>query len=227
MAVCGVRVMMGVREVSYPMLRGTCTGKLEIVDSPQRRLEFVMLYPVECTCGKTQQIPATMAGGKVACECGLQVAIPSLSALKARAGELAMSAEVQIESLLQQGKLPSDTKCLTCGVTTNAVCYCWTTCERAKVDQPTGWDLSPWGFVSILFGFITFRKVTRERVEGRDLRFRLPLRICPNCRAELNDPRRLKETLLEVPLYARLLEKYPDADVSLDPGIAGLTPRER
>lgn len=185
-----------------------------------------MLYPVECTCGRIHDVPTTMAGGKVACGCGLQVPIPSLSALKARAGESAMSAEVQIESLLQRGMLPSETKCLSCGVTTDEVCHCWTTCERAKVDQPSGWELTPLVWVSMLFGFITLRKVNRERVEGRDLRFRLPLRVCANCRAELKDPRRLKETLLEVPLYGRLLDKYPDTDVSLDVGIAGLTPRK-
>jgi hypothetical protein len=146
--------------------------------------------------------------------------------MKARAGESAMSAEMQIESLLERGKLPSETKCLSCGVPTNEICHCWTTCERAKVDQPSGWELTPWVWVTISFGFITLRRINRERIEGRDLRIRLPLRVCANCRAELKDRRRLKETLLEVPLYARLLDKYPGTNVSLDVGIAGLTPRE-
>jgi hypothetical protein len=34
----------------------------------------------------------------------------------------------------------------------------------------------------------------------------------------------LKETLLDVPIYAELLERYPGTDVSLDIGLAGLIP---
>jgi hypothetical protein len=65
-----------------------------------------------------------------------------------------------------------------------------------------------------------------DTVHGRDVRYRLPLRICPDCTGQLRDARLLKETLLDVPVYAELLDKYPHADVSLDLELAGIARRE-
>jgi hypothetical protein len=138
-----------------------------------------------------------------------------------------MSAEVRLEQMLQRGLLPQERNCLVCERPTSGLAYCWTSCERARVEQPTGWELSPWVWVTMLFGFLTLRKVRTERVEGRDLRFRLPLRICVDCGGQLRDIMRLKLTLMEVPVYAELLAKYPDAEVSFDPGLAGVARNAR
>jgi hypothetical protein len=172
-------------------------------------------------------VSATDAGCRIACACGRELVVPSLSALKASAGQSARSAEVRIEQLLRRGLLPEGTTCLLCRSTTKDVAHCWTVCERAIVQQPTGWYLSALNVVSMLFGVLTFRKVLHETSKGRDLRLRLPLRVCGNCTGQLRDPRVLKETLFAVPVYAELLDKYPDADVSLDVGLAGLTRREQ
>jgi hypothetical protein len=59
------------------------------------------------------------------------------------------------------------------------------------------------------------------------VRFRLPLRVCRDCTDQLRDAGVLKATLLEVPVYAELLDKYPGAGLSLDVGLAGLTRHER
>lgn len=184
-------------------------------------------YPVQCQCGAVRQVAATLAGSTIECECGRTIAVPSLSRLKEAGGESAMSAEVRIEQMLKRDMLPQETNCLVCESPTKDVAYCWTTCERAKVEQPTDWELNPWTLFSLVFGFLwlSFRKVNRETVEGRDLRFRLPLRVCASCRDLLREPLRLKETLLDVPVYAELLQKYPDADVSLDLGLSGLRRR--
>jgi hypothetical protein len=184
------------------------------------------MYTVECECGAVRSVLPTDAGSRLPCACGREIVVPSLSALKATAGQSAMSAEVRIEQMLQRGVLPRETNCLVCETPTTAVAHCWTTCERAVVQQPTDWQFSPWNVVSLVFGVLTFRKVEHERSEGRDLRFRLPLRVCPDCTDQLRDPRRMKETLLDVPAYAELLDKYPDADVSLDLGLAGIVRRD-
>lgn len=183
------------------------------------------MYPVACECGQVHQVPATMAGSRFPCACGREVSVPSLGRLKASVGQSAVSAEVRIEQMLQRGMLPEETSCLVCRKPTKDVAHAWTVCERATVQQPGGWVTSLLSFVTILWGFIIFYKQLRETSEGRDLRFRLPLRVCRDCTDQLRDPRRLKETLLDVPVYSDLLQKYPDADVSLDAGLPGIDRR--
>src|SRR5262249_37963729 len=109
---------------------------------------------------------------------------------------------------------------------TRDVTYCWTVCERANVQQPSDWEPSWWAPITVFFGWISFRKITRETVDGRDLRLRLPLRVCASCRDQLRDTLVLKETLQDVPIYADLLDRFPDADVSLDLGLSDMTRRE-
>src|SRR4051794_2642199 len=107
------------------------------------------MYPVSCTCGRVQEVPPTLAGGRVPCACGLELAVPSLSALKASQGQSAMSAEVRIKQMLERRMLPEETQCLLCRTVTSNVCHCWTTCERPRVEQPTGWGLSSWTHLSL------------------------------------------------------------------------------
>jgi len=181
------------------------------------------MYAVQCKCGAVRPVSATDAGGRVACACGREVVVPSLSALKASAGQSAMSAEVRIEQLLARGLLPEGTTCLVCRRATNDVAHCWTVCERERQVQAAGWKV---GYLGLVFGVLSFWK-ERDRTEGRDVRFRLPLRVCRDCTDQLREAGVLKTALLEVPVYAGLLDKYPDADLSLDVGLAGLTRHER
>jgi hypothetical protein len=183
------------------------------------------MHPVQCECGATQDVPATMAGSSVACACGREIRVPSLSALKASAGQSAMSAEVRIEELLRRGELPRETYCLVCKRATKDVSHCWTTCERVEV-QPTGWFLNPATWLTMFFGIFIFKRVTRETTKGRDVTLRVPVRICTGCAQVLKAQDRLREVMRTVPLYADLFAKYPDASVSLDHGLAGVTRRE-
>lgn len=184
-----------------------------------------MPYVVPCECGIHHSVEATTAGSRLPCQCGREITVPSLSKLKQAAGESAGSAEVRIEHLLRKGLLPGETTCVECRVKTSSVWHCWVTCERPKVEQATGWGLSAWNYVSLFFGTLIFRRVRRDRVEGRDLSFRLPLRVCPSCQELLADPVLLRRGVMEVPLYAELLQKYPEAGVSLDLGLDALTSR--
>jgi hypothetical protein len=187
-----------------------------------------MLYAVQCECGQTLEVPATMAGGRVTCECGREMLVPSLSKLKGQSGGSAMSAEIRLDEMLRRGTLPQETKCLLCRQPTDAVAYCWTTCERPQVEQEHGWFHYMMRFLRLdLLGLARDMGHNEgDTVHGRDLQYRLPLRVCPDCTAQLRDARLLKETLLDVPVYAELLDKYPHADVSLDLGLAGIARRE-
>jgi hypothetical protein len=50
---------------------------------------------------------------------------------------------------------------------------------------------------------------------GKDRTYDLPLRICADCRQQLTNELEIKDAMWEVPAYQRLLEKYPDAKVTL------------
>jgi len=187
-----------------------------------------MHYAVQCDCGKTLQVPGAMAGGRVTCACGLEVLVPSLSKLKGQSGDSAMSAEIRLDDMLRRGILPQETTCLMCRKPTDAVSYCWTTCERPQVENELGWfQIVARVLMFNLLGLASdIAHAEGDTVHGRDLRYRLPLRVCPECTGQLWDARMLKETLLDVPVYADLLDKYPHADVSLDLGLAGIVRRD-
>ena len=55
-----------------------------------------------------------------------------------------------------------------------------------------------------------------DQEHGTEVKLRLPLRICPHCSPELNDPRILFDAVTGVREYDELLEKYPNAELGLD-----------
>jgi len=187
-----------------------------------------MLYNVQCECGQTLQVPATMAGGRLSCTCGREILVPSLSKLKGQSGGSAMSAEIRLDDMLRRGVLPEENICLICQKPTTSVAHCWTTCERPQVEREHGWFQYIVRTITFdLLGLAQDMRYTEgDTVHGRDLRYRLPLRVCPDCTGQLCDARLLKETLLDVPVYAELLDKYPHAEVSLDLALAGIARRE-
>ena len=203
------------------MVSGAC-------EDVTRRREKSMTYKVQCECGATQKVEATLAGSRLACPCGREIEVPSLSRLKGQVGRSAMSAEIQIENMLIHGVLPHEKNCLLCKRPTSAVVHCWTTCERPQVKVERSWhDYVKCVITCDLTGLLhAAGRDDADEVHGRDLRFRLPLRVCNHCSDQLRNPRLLKETLLDVPIYSELLAKYPWADVSLDLGLAEIMRRE-
>jgi hypothetical protein len=179
-----------------------------------------MKYPVRCDCGKVYHFPAAQAGSHYSCPCGRELVVPSLSRLKMAAGEEVLSPAVRIEQLLQMGVLPQETRCAHCGRETTHSRYFWATCERAFVKKDAS---RVWWVVALswlCFGWIglvlLMLRARDDRVHGSDVKFRLPLRVCPECAADLTDPDRLEAAVWATPLYADLLDKYPDAELALD-----------
>jgi hypothetical protein len=190
-----------------------------------------MKYPVPCECGQIHRVAATLAGSQLACACGREVAIPSLSKLKANAGQAPLSAELRIQHMLQLGMLPEERACRLCDVETDHTFYCWAVCE--KVEVKAGRRVHWWFVVLVALSMgliwtvgtllIYIRRRADETEVGRDVRYRLPLRICNGCTARMTDYVTLKDTFWSVPVYRELLDKYPDTALAFDAERKGVT----
>jgi hypothetical protein len=179
-----------------------------------------MQYQLECECGEKVMVRESAAGATEVCRCGRTLVVPSLHELRRQAGlpEPRLSPEKVVEVLLLARKLPEERHCLLCGDATDASISCRTECARAYVrsGQPPWWVY--------LLGFLTFgwlgvlvasASAKEDREWGEDRIFSLPLRVCTTCQPRLTGPAELKAALGRVPVYRRLLEKYPNARVSV------------
>jgi hypothetical protein len=174
-------------------------------------------YPVRCQCGKSHQVAAALAGSRFACSCGREITVGSLSQLKMAAGEVVLTPDVRIAQMLQLGLLPQEDRCLICRKPTSDKAYFWATCERAFVKQDPShkwWVLLlAWLVLGWLFVLLLLFRARDDQVHGSDVQFRLPLRVCRECSRELDDSQTFHDAVYATPIYAELLEKYPDAEL--------------
>src|SRR5262249_51832693 len=128
-----------------------------------------------------------------------------------------LSPDLEIEQLAARGLLPEGTACAYCGTATAAVVTFRATCARAWVEEPENPYLLV-AFVGVLglFAGLLSRQRREARQHGRDVVLPLPLRLCHACRPLMADAATLTETLRRTPVYARLLDKYPEATIVLD-----------
>ena len=174
-----------------------------------------MPYSVACGCGKVHEVSSGSAGTKMACSCGRTVEVPSLSVLRREAGEFSASPELIIESMLANQELPEDSLCAVCHVETDHICYFNVICEQVEAEKK---GLGVFGYVAallvgmlshaVLFEFMSAGKNPQTR--GRNVRYRLPLRLCPVCATDKGSALAL---LSHVPVYAHLFKKYPHARI--------------
>jgi hypothetical protein len=162
-----------------------------------------------------------MAGTTVACACGENVEVPSLARLKASVGESAVSADFELEQRAAAGDLPPETACVMCGRHTDHTIRTTIECDKRRTDggQPKWWEIVIAWFLNfwILVFLITSRRL-RESEHGQDVIFTVPIRACESCAVGVTTPAAVRNLLLRTPLYARVLEKYPRARVSLPHG---------
>ena len=95
-------------------------------------------------------------------------------------------------------------------------------CERAVLKESWGQKwlglvvlIFFFGWVGLLVGYLAGR-LEGDKLHGREVRFRLPLRVCSECTSKVSVPITLWDTALAVPIYAELLRKYPDAQLVFD-----------
>ncbi len=186
-----------------------------------------MHYRISCQCGKAVTVPETSAGTNIPCHCGRTIVVPSLRELRRQSGsrQEAVPPEMEIEALLLAGRLPEEHYCIVCGTNTDHFVNYRAECERAQVKND-GWPRWKWLLVFLTLGLLAvagvvfsrqlFAEARGQTIErGKDRIFDLPLRICDQCRQHLTNEDDVKDAMWEVPVYRRLLEKYPDTKVFL------------
>lgn len=181
-----------------------------------------MDFRIQCPCGLAMTISEAAAGSVTKCACGKDVKIPEWTELRVRAGlpPYNVSPELLIEHILQNRELPFDNKCLRCEVPTDHLIQVLTTCEKTLVQQSGGgiWSILVATLLGgALWGALASQMRGEEKVHGRDKRYLLPLRICPDCARTLKSRQEIKMCLCAVPTYNLLLDKFPDAEISLQP----------
>ncbi len=174
-------------------------------------------YPVRCECGKEHQVTGGQAGSGFECACGRRVDVPTLGVLKRSVGQSAVSADLEIEHRLKEGSLPVECDCVLCGATTGDTLSVRVECERAEAKSEFKWwywlflPLGMWFLLTLFIAQVT----RRDDRHGRDVHFRLPVRVCRGCRPRVRTAEEARATLGRSELYARLLAKYPHAGVTL------------
>ncbi len=123
-----------------------------------------------------------------------------------------------LDSMLQNQELPEDNCCVMCNTNTERVQHFEVVCEQAETKgSKFGWaNAIAFVFFGWLFAALSYVSVLRREAEapqGRNVHYRLPLRICPVCDKKRN-PAETKELLCRVPVYEHLLKKYPHAQIS-------------
>jgi hypothetical protein len=167
-----------------------------------------MAYTVACECGKNHSVHGGQANSSFACDCGKTVEVPRLSTLRSSAGEAPLGLEYTIEQGIRNGTFPTANTCAHCQKKTSDTVYIWALCDRATVEEG-GWKMN---WIPLIFGWLSFSN-SEEKEVGRDVQYRLPLRLCKECEGISGET--LKAAFEDEPVYKRLLAKYPDAKLSM------------
>jgi hypothetical protein len=169
-------------------------------------------FRVDCPCGRHLMVTEGAAGAVLKCECGRRVPVPSLEKLRADAGLNAydFAPEFVIEHARDVSELLHDRACVGCGAADADLAWVHAECEKSQtVGEPSRLALALGVLVSPLFFLAWFRP--RGEVVGRDKAYDLPLPVCARCGPTLTGRDALLRALNKVPIYERLLEKFPQA----------------
>jgi hypothetical protein len=186
-----------------------------------------MNYEVRCECGKTLEVTGADAGASLRCGCGRTVDVPPLHQLRLAVGEEALSPAVRIETMLFKKQLPGTRECVVCFRETDDIVSFHVVCERGTMKDD---DSAPDGvaggclfgcLVGGLPGLIGANRLMRRSAPsapkqvGQDVAFTLPMPVCAACEREVSDPAAFPVALRHIPEYAALLDRYPNARITL------------
>ncbi len=174
-----------------------------------------MAYELQCDCSEILYVDIGDAGNQITCHCGRAMNVPRLSTLRAMSSEAGaqVSADFEIGTLLAHNLLPFETCCFECAAATTNCLVVQVVCERAIVIHAKfSWFAILSVFLSPFLGFFFWRgRRPIPKEIGKDKIYSLPVRICPGCLERIDTSRELPRVLGLIPLYARLLAKYPKA----------------
>jgi hypothetical protein len=178
-----------------------------------------MEYLVDCPCGKAITVGVAQAGTEIACSCGARVQVPRLSALRERAGQGAYESGTidTIRRMIAEGTLPWGVACAVSRRPTGDVIELNVQCERLY-HRGGGRGKSLLLLLSPLLYLVEARREADGELVGRDTTVRVPLRVAGDFHRDLArraSQRRLRRLLRSVPIYARLLDEYPRATVTV------------
>jgi len=180
-----------------------------------------MSYSVTCGCGEGHAVSATQAGSTLKCDCGRSIDVPRLSVLREFAGEspVPLNTIERIRAMIQSGDLPSGDICPYSGRPANSTLYVHVQCERSWVRGGDSWNIGT-VIAYLLLGWIAALIASRESQPeeelGRETSVELPLRISSDVDSKvvaIRGQKKLKKLLRETPIYAELLQEFPDANV--------------
>jgi hypothetical protein len=180
-----------------------------------------MNYSVSCECGQNRSVASTEAGNEIVCICGRKISVPPLHILRRQAGQTVETPELLIRVMLESRTLPEELEkphCLHCLELAPKIRIFRAECERRVPKRFSPGDSSGIFFLAILAGplwaLLAYFAGRRDNLTGDDITFELPVRLCDRCAAQLS-PAQLAEAMRRVSVYRNLLEKYPQAIVSL------------
>lgn len=131
-----------------------------------------------------------------------------------------------LQVLIRDGELPSGEVCPYSGAPADRTLSVRVQCERSWVRGSHPIDAKGAIFYVLFLGWIgaliAYCKLGARREElGRDTAIDLPLRVSSAATSQLlrlRSQRKWKALLRKTPAYARLLDEFPDARVTLIPG---------
>ncbi len=183
-----------------------------------------MGYALHCTCGESFEVQAGQAGSTIKCPCGAEVRVPSVSKLRELAGKAAYESGVidTIHGMIERGDLPAGKVCAVSGKSTDDVMEIYVHAEKFHKAEDIrtlailGLLLSPLLF--LLSPSMMFSGARRPQGDGRDTWVRTPLVVDSKYQSEMRRARRKKQQrwLRSVPVYARLLDEYPQATIEFE-----------
>ncbi len=173
-----------------------------------------MDFQLTCACGATRTVNEGSAGVELECSCGRHIKVPPLHELRKQAGLTPhdVSPELIIEAGLVDGSILPNRECASCGVDTVAMVRVRIECERAIRKGGMTWGTT---LLGLFFLPLALYRYEREKEYGDNKLYTVPLMICPQCRPTLRGTRRVRECLRNVPVYKRLLDKFPKSKITL------------
>jgi len=179
-----------------------------------------MTYEVRCTCSKTHEVSAADAGSMLRCTCGRNVDVPPLHVLRTSAGEHGVSPSVQLQAMLHNNELPGTRSCACCHRETDHQIRVSVVCEQVITKEPAAKGAVLLGcLVSGLLGGLVMMLLSksgqRPIQHGTQVSFVLPVCVCEVCDRDVTTPHEIRKALAATPIYAALLDQYPEAQTSL------------
>jgi hypothetical protein len=171
-------------------------------------------------------VAASSAGSSVECPCGQSVPVPRLSDLRDAAGQRRFETNTidTVRRMIAEGTLPPSRECMLSGQTTDDIARIYVECERiwSRESGRKGWTFI---FTAFFLPFwwlwiILSARMLDQRPEdfGRNTEVSIPIRVCREQQSRLRHMGswELSELLRRIPIYAKLLDEYRGAKLSVE-----------